>query len=387
MRVLLVTSMFPPYAEGGVSSHVRDLATALARRGEEVRVLTSRRRQSLREDEGNAVPPSVRATYRPSFLRLFPALRRSLKSQRFDVVHFHCFNALAFAPLARRHPAALVFTLHSDSANYLASVRGWPRWHPAYRLLLRFERRSIRWADATIGVSRRMVEYARGIGGEAVVRIPNAVDASWWSPGPRNGGAPTLLVPRMHVPKNGIEYALKAMRGVLLHADGATLLVTGDGPLRPSLERRAREIAAENIRFLGMVGRERLRDLYRSVDAVVIPSVTVSGTQENTSIAALEAMACGTPVIATDIGGLPEVVEDGRGGILVPERDPEAIGEAAVRLLTDEAFAARMREEARRRVIRGFSLEAWGERVLEAYALARERRQARGGPFRQGEGP
>jgi len=130
------------------------------------------------------------------------------------------------------------------------------------------------------------------------------------------------------------------------------------------------------------VSPEELRELYRRADVVLIPSVTSSGTQENTSIAALEAMACGTPVVATDIGGLPEVIRSGIDGYLVPERSADAIAGAILALFDDADLARRMGAQARRRVADKFSTRTWGERVVGVYRLALEARgrPSEGGP-------
>src|SRR3989442_1252294 len=184
------------------------------------------------------------------------------------------------------------------------------------------------------------------MGSHSTKRFPNAVAPDYWAPPDHapNGRPPTILVPRMHVPKNGIEYAAEAMRKIVKATQGATMLITGDGPLRPVLEQKAKEVGQGQIRFLGFVSRERMRELYQQVDVVLIPSVTTSGTQENTSIAALEAMASGKPVIATDIGGLPEVIRDGQDGILIPERNREAT--------EPKADAAPLSDATRKRVLR-----------------------------------
>lgn len=374
MRVLLVTSMFPPYCGGGVSSHVQCLAVALSKLGHEVWVLSSRRGQRVNPDEATYAPPGSHAVYARDFRGMAMRIGRLLREERFDVVHFHAFNALALALLCRGACTATVFTLHSDSANYLASVRGWRPGHPLYRALLLYERLAIRWPDATIAVSKRMEAYGTAIGGTHIAAIPNAVDSDYWTPGraPSNGRPPTILVPRMHVPKNGIEYAIEAMAQIALVSQNVRMLVTGDGPLRTTLEERARRVAADSISFPGMLTQEQLRELYRGVDVVVIPSITTSGTQENTSIAALEAMACGKPVIATNIGGLPEVIPDGEAGFLIPEKDSNALARAAIALLQDRELAQRMGKEARDHVVSGFSSISWARKVVDVYVMATE---------------
>jgi len=163
---------------------------------------------------------------------------------------------------------------------------------------------------------------------------------------------------------------------------GARLLITGDGPLHGALERRAASLGAR-VQFLGTVSRDEMRARFQTSDLVMVPSVTISGTQENTSIAALEAMACGTPVIATRIGGLPEVIEDGRTGVLVPERDAESLAAAAVLLLRDPGRLGEMRSACRDHVVQRFSVGGWASKVLEVYA---ETLEANGHPGTRGAG-
>jgi glycosyltransferase involved in cell wall biosynthesis len=372
VRVLLVTTMFPPYCGGGVSAHVRDLSIALTTAGGDVTVLTSRRGKAVDPAEMDRASPSPKVIYSPDFAHMFRRIKKILAADMFDIVHFHSFNSLALSFLGARPRGAAVFTVHCDTANYFASLYGWDRRsHPAYRLLRWYEALAIRTPDATIAVSKRLRAYVESMGAANAVFIPNAVDCDYWTPSDApHGGGPVILVPRMLVPTSGVEHAILAMRSILGTFPDATMLIAGDGPLRRSLEATAHRVANGSIHFAGEVLRDRMRDLYRAASAVLVPSVTSSGVQDATSIAALEAMACGRPVIASNIGGLPEAIADGRDGLLVPEQSPEAIANAATTLLADDAMARRLGAEARRRVAREFSVARWAERVSRVYALA-----------------
>ena len=375
MKILLVTSMFPPYCGGGVSSHVRDLSVALARSGEDVRVLTSRRGKPRDPHELEGTPPGVQVMFCRDFVHMFLRIKRVLASDAFDIVHFHSFNALALSFLGGHPRTGAVFTIHCDTANYFASLHGWDRRsHPAYRLLRWYENRAIRTPDATIAVSQRLRDYVESLGATNVVFIPNAVDCDYWSPAdgvPENGG-PVILVPRMLVPTSGVEHAIRAMGSITAAVPNATMLVAGAGPLRRSLEDLAEHVANGSVRFAGEVPRDQMRELYRRACAVVVPSITDSGVQDATSIAVLEAMACGKPVVASNIGGLPEAITDGVDGLLVPEKSPEAIAEAVMNLLADDRVGRRIGAAARIRVSRQFSAERWSERVSRVYASVSE---------------
>jgi N-acetyl-alpha-D-glucosaminyl L-malate synthase BshA len=120
----------------------------------------------------------------------------------------------------------------------------------------------------------------------------------------------------------------------------ATLVMVGDGPERGEAEREARELGVHaDVRFLGRV--DSVAPLLQATDLFLLPSQT-----ESFGLAALEAMACGAPVVATRAGGLPEVVDDGVSGILEPVGSVEAMGRRAVELLRDPASHAAYREAA-----------------------------------------
>jgi glycosyltransferase involved in cell wall biosynthesis len=145
--------------------------------------------------------------------------------------------------------------------------------------------------------------------------------------------------------------------GVGLHAlattPDVTLVVAGDGPERDALERRVGELGLDGrVRFLGSVPRERVLRLFRAADASLLPSAW-----ENFPHTVVESLAVGCPVIATAVGGVPEVVRDGENGLLVAPGDPDALANAIGRFFADDALRARLSEAAVRSVD-GLSEEA-----------------------------
>ena len=145
--------------------------------------------------------------------------------------------------------------------------------------------------------------------------------------------------------------------GVLLEALGrvsdVTLVIAGDGPERAALERRVAELGLDaRVRFLGSVPRETVLRLFRAADASVLPSAW-----ENFPHTVVEALAVGCPVIATAVGGVPEVVRDGENGLLVPPGDSAALADAIERFFGDASLRERLRGAAARSV-EGYSEEA-----------------------------
>jgi glycosyltransferase involved in cell wall biosynthesis len=155
------------------------------------------------------------------------------------------------------------------------------------------------------------------------------------APSGAHKGAPLLLFVGRLQPWKGVETALRA----LPHISGATLLIAGDGEDRVRLEQIVADLAlGSRVHFLGGVERRELPRLYSSVDLLL----ATSHASETFGIGPVEAQACGLPVVASRFGGFPEVVDEGRTGLLVPARDPEALAVAVNQLLADPARRAAM---------------------------------------------
>ena len=138
-------------------------------------------------------------------------------------------------------------------------------------------------------------------------------------------------------------------------------LIIGGGRREAEMRRLAAELGlAGRVHFLGP--RDDVPDLLSALDIFVLPSHS-----EGVSLALLEAMAAGLPVIATRVGGLPEVVTDGENGLLIPPQDPEALATALERLLADPDLAQKLGENARKHVEANFSLERLGREINEIY--------------------
>jgi glycosyltransferase involved in cell wall biosynthesis len=213
----------------------------------------------------------------------------------------------------------------------------------------------------------RTLVLSWGIPAQRVVVLPNAVPA----PGeqaPRDelrralglNGRNVLAFVGRFGPQKALGIALEAVAQV----EGVTLVLAGDGEGRRELEVQARPLG-DRVRFLGALPRERALELLAAADASLLTSAW-----ENLPHTVLEALAVGTPVIATAVGGVPEVVQDGVNGLLVPPGDAAATADAVRRFFGDSELRERLRAAAAPSVERFEPGAVFGEleRVLEAAA-------------------
>jgi starch synthase len=293
-------------------------------------------------------------------------LRR--EAPRFDVLHAHSYgfhHTLSAWLAARVADRPFVLT---------------PHFHPQWSMELGPRRRHLRAAfdavmkrsllegpDAIVCVSREEARWLAPPRPERLHFIPNAVHPAPFAAargGPlreRLGlrGPSALFVGRLAANK-GLHTLLDAWRAM---PEDATLLVAGDGHLARELrERAAREGLGDRVRLLGAVSDEELRQAYAAADVFVLPS-----EYEAFGIVLLEAMAAGKPVVATRVGGMPEVVEEGRTGLLVPYGDAPALATAMGEVLGDPKRARAMGEAGRDRVQAGFTWDAVVTKVERLY--------------------
>ncbi|MEX1259147.1 MAG: glycosyltransferase family 4 protein [Gemmatimonadota bacterium] len=362
MRVLLHCVYYPPEV-GGLESHVATLAEGLVARGHEVRVVTSRSLSGLAAEETrNGV--RVRRTWFPSRSPLGWALHAlgsvgpaTRWADWADILHAQAFASVLPAGIAaRRTGRPWLASFHTS--HFLARARR-PLWKPVLRRL-------VRWPDYALAASIEIAEVARTLSpGTLVEPLANGVETDRFRPVvaalPTRDGERWVIVPRRLVPKNGVEDLIRAVPRVRERIPGARFLVVGDGPERTSLEALAGELGVSGVvTFLGAKPHDEMPGLLASAEIAVFPS-----RMEATSVAALEALACERPVVATRVGGLPEIVGEDVGTLVTPG-DPEALANGVVKLLEERDLPA-MGRRARERVIARWSNARLVTRHLEIY--------------------
>ncbi len=191
---------------------------------------------------------------------------------------------------------------------------------------------------------------------------------------PAQGRGQTILFVGRLVPEKGIFILLEAFARLRQKIAKARLVVVGDGPARRAVEGRVRELDLQQVVTLtGAVKNRALLDFFRAADVFAAPSLTTPKWAEQVGMSALQALACGVPVVTTRSGAIPEYVPDGVAGWLVAENDARALADALTQLLTDETLRSDMGRAAREYALEHYAARVnirRAEQVLEERCLA-----------------
>ncbi len=301
-------------------------------------------------------------------------LRAILKRERYDVVHFHTSRAHSMAPFARGFGSTLIVTRRMD---YMPN-----RVFAPYLFN--------RAVDGVVAISGGVADSlaAAGVDRERVTVVHSGVDCERFrkpTPQERADARIALGIADDEFVVSAVG-ALEARKGhrYLIEAIGALAaarksvklkcLIAGQGSIRGALQGEIAVVrCTERAKLLGRI--DDARELLWASDVFAMPSL-----KEGLGVAALEAMASALPVIASDVGGLREVVEDDRSGIVVPPADPKAIASAIGRLIESDELRSQMGAAARARVVENYSMDKMAARTLALYrACVRETRDERGG--------
>ena len=294
-----------------------------------------------------------------------------IRQEEIDVLHVHGFRPDLYGGLAGRKSQVklVVSTVHGNLPVDLALDYGYAA--SIAQIAIR------KWAahhlhDAVVAVSRDCQEALVRIGypSNRLSVVHNGIllgpqkntsaNASYFQDPQKPASIGTVAVLNR---RKDIATLLRAMPGILAIKPQLKLSIVGTGPLYDSLQKLADMLGiAQNVCFLGSIPHAEMESFFSGLDLFVLPSLT-----EGIPIAVLEAMACGLPVVATKVGGTPEVVIDGETGMLVSPQDPIALGRAISTLLLDRELAHRMGQISQQRAFTSLSAERMADQYARLY--------------------
>ena len=399
LRIICPTYWYPQHATDTQATYVHDINRHLARRGHSVTVVTPGNSSMpatesfdgvdvvrfpmelpvdltygrVAQTRVNIVGKVARLTVMAHYLEAqYRATLATARERGGDVVHAHWAipTGPAAVQAARRLGLPSVITMHGGDV-YVNPEQGYDfptRWYvrPALRWTLRH-------ADALTAITEDCRNHAlrAGAPSESVHLVFNGTDLRRFSPAP-DGTRPVdprfgphmIFACRQLFPRKGIRFLIEAAAQLKPRFQDLKVVIAGDGFERPALIELAESLGiARDVTFLGWVPNSDLPPYYRAAAVSVIPSL-----EEGFGIPAAEAMGCETPVVASDAGGLPEVVEHGVTGLIVPRGDSAALAEAIGSLLSDPGRRAAMGRAGRERALRLFDWDRTAEQFERIYA-------------------
>ncbi len=398
LRIICPTYWYPQHATDTQATYVHDINRHLVLRGHSVTVVTPggaalpatdtfdgvevlRFPMELPVDltygrvaqsRVNLVAKFARVAVMAQYLEAqYRATVTAARERGADVIHAHWAipTGPAAVQAARKLNLPSVITMHGGDV-YVNPEQGYDfptRW---------YVRPPLRWTLRHTGALTAITDDCRqhalraGAPAEKVHLVFNGTDLRRFSPAPGGKtvdprfGPQMVFACRQLFPRKGIRFLIEAAAQLAPRFPALRVVVAGDGFERPELIKLAESLGiADRVTFLGWVPNSELPPYYRAAAISVIPSL-----EEGFGIPAAEAMGCETPVVASDAGGLPEVVEHGVTGLIVPRGDSTALAEAMGRLLGDPALRAQMGRAGRERSLRLFDWDRTAEQLERIYA-------------------
>lgn len=367
------------FAVGGTERQFVYTAAGLDRSRFDVRIACMARIGAFMKDiQALNVPISeypTRSFYSYQTVRRQLKFARDVRREQIHVVHAYGFYPNVFAIW----PAAL-----ATRSVTIASVRDMGVFTDRHKLRSLSQAMACRLADCIIANSHAVREWLakQGLGRYDIQVIPNGIKMPLPRHNDRPGpirtelkiepDAPLVAVVGRLVRTKGLEYFLEAAASLIARFPSVRFLIVGEAnvepPYRHELEERARDLNLEG-RLLFTGQRNDVPQIMREIDISVLPSLS-----ESFSNSLLESMANGLPIVATKVGGTPEVIRDGESGILVAPADSAAISRAIAQLLEAPDLRERLGQAAREKVAREYSIECLLRRTESLYIALLERR-------------
>lgn len=387
MKILLATSYDYPHL-GGLSTHMTTLKTGLENLGHTVETLSFSDVQKWRRDWIARAPSfvlnktSLGAGYVWTLNRRQQFLEKMLKEDKyksFDIIN----GQDVFATRASLNVGLPTVTTAHGYLTYEGISKGSVAENSRHaKKLLDVEFSMYKKTRAVITVDTRIKEYIKRETGIDATMIKNFIDVEDFKPELHrreefrkkyNLVQDDLIffIPRRLTKKNGVIYPILSFPPVLEKYPKARLVFAGTGEMMDEMKAKVKELGIANrVTLLGAVDHKDMIQYYALSDIALVPSIYSAGVEEATSISALEAMGSGIPLIACAVGGLKEIVDHGKDGLLVEEQNVEDLTNAMLRLIEQPEFGQQLAKNARDKIIAEYSHFAAAEKYEAIYKEA-----------------
>ncbi|MDI3501049.1 MAG: hypothetical protein PWP22_820 [Thermoanaerobacter sp.] len=386
MNICIFAKGLPVHIRGGMERHIEDLVNGLVKRGHRVTIITTKHPENVKKEEKENLKiyyvgdKPLRYTKRFYYesAKLFEELD---KEENFDIVHSQSIAGYGVVEYCQLNKP-LIVTLHGTHLNEIKSAlssKSMKGFALAFylifkRLIDRSDKELLQKDVKVITVSYELykdVKEQYKISEDKLVVIPNGVDTNRFKPmnvdDLREKMSLTnekiiLSVGRIEKQK-GYHLLIKLLPEILKTHD-VKLVIVGTGSYLPNLKKLAVKLGvSDNVIFVGKVSDNELPKYYNLADVFAFPTLRIEGLP----YVILEAMACGKPVVASRIGGIPTVIENGKEGLLVKPNDLENLKDKLLMLLEDEKMAKKLGKNAREKVVRKFSVDKMIDSTVRLY--------------------
>jgi glycosyltransferase involved in cell wall biosynthesis len=388
MKIGYFTTHFPydtPHSNyycAGVEIVASNLVANMSRRGHQISVFTTAnsRRSSVETSDSTSIHRYGRLVRIGQTNLSVGLMYKPLKQNDVDIVHAHMGNPpapISAMLYAKRKNKPFILTYHGDPQHDWGGLARRMTVYLHSKLMLH---RILSRAEVIISPSEHFIDESKVLRKyrSKTIAIPNGIDISDldvpYSKEECRGrlgldkGEHVILFVGGLSPYKGPDVLIRAMPKIMESLPNSRLVLVGEGTLREKLEQETKELGIDQrVQFTGFV-KDNLQKamFFHAADVFVLPSVT---SQEIFGIVNLEAMAAGVPIVASKIGGIPDVVTDGDTGLLVPPNDPDAIAKAVVTLISDPELGRAMVERGLKRV-EAYSWASIAERTEKIYEEA-----------------
>jgi len=378
-RVCLVTHFFPPHV-GGIEKVSYEQSKKLTEAGYEFDVLTSKTKGQTRDPtKGIRVFAYPSLKFADRFGVPYPILTvnsyklfaKTIRNCDLVHAHGHVYMSSCLAGIfAKKYNKPFIVTQHNTYIDY----KSWLNTVEKLNDII-IGKSVLKRADRILTVSNQTRNYVLSLGADKTKTsvMYNGVDTNCFQSADKIQSRNKLDLPknrkivfsaRRLVYKNGLDTLIESANLLAKNHPKILFVVAGKGPSRSLIEEKIKELGIEkNIKLAGFVPDELLPVYYNAADFFLLPSASGEGLP----LVLFEAMSCGLPVVATTVGGTPEIVEHMKNGVLVPPQNPQAIADALSQLLAQKEVSTEIGKQAKQYIHRKLSWKESARQLMEIY--------------------